>query len=242
MGTVLKLAQGPVEIIRPPKPPSLYPSPIIEAVDNALSDACVATINPVVGYFTIRGMSGKRFRFFLNRLIAGMPNPAYLEVGTWVGSTLCSAINGNKVRATAIDSWTDEFEGWKWLFLNTLHRFRTPEAEVRVIESDFRKVDFAAIGKFNVYMFDGPHETQDQYDGIAKALPALEDEFVLLVDDWNWKGPREGTANAIRDNNLTVRYMEEIRTTFDESHPTDSGPESDWHNGVCIFVLSKPAS
>lgn len=242
MGNVVNLTQGPIEIIRPPKPPNLFPSPIIEAVDNALSDACVASINPVVGYFTIRGMSGKRYRFFLNRLIGGMPNPRYLEVGSWVGSTLCSAINGNKVKATVIDSWQNEFEGWKWMFINNLQKFRTPDAEIRVIESDFRQVDFASIGKFNVYMFDGPHETEDQYDGIIRALPALDNQFVLLVDDWNWSPAREGTAAAIRDAKLTVRYVEEIRTTFDESHPTDSGPESDWHNGVCIFVLDKPAS
>jgi hypothetical protein len=45
----------------------------------------------------------------------------------------------------------------------------------RFIEDDFRKINYTDIGKFNVYLFDGPHDEEDQYDGIALAQPALDD-------------------------------------------------------------------
>ena len=32
-------------------------------------------------------------------------NPKYLEIGSWAGSTVCSAIYGNKVKALCIDNW-----------------------------------------------------------------------------------------------------------------------------------------
>ena len=59
-------------------------------------------------------------------------------------------------------------------------------SRLRVIEGDFRSVDYASLGKFNVYLFDGPHAEEDQRDGIVCALPALAERFLLVVDDWNW--------------------------------------------------------
>ena len=36
---------------------------------------------------TLNGMSGKRYRHFVNNLIATVPDVRYLEVGSWKGST-----------------------------------------------------------------------------------------------------------------------------------------------------------
>ena len=35
----------------------------------------------------IDGMSGQKYRAFINNLVRSCPNPRYLEVGTWAGST-----------------------------------------------------------------------------------------------------------------------------------------------------------
>ncbi len=220
-------------------PAPVHPSRLVAAVDASLRAAHAAEINPAVSFYVINGMSGKKYRFFINSLIGLLGDASYLEVGAWAGSTLCSAIHGNKVRAVVIDDWRGRWEEWKWLFELNLNRFQTPAADVRVIESDFRAVDFAGIGKFDVYMFDGPHEEKDQYDGVRMAQPALTDEFVLIVDDWNWYPVREGTMTAIRDCGLNILYVQEIRTTLDESHATLPGRKSDWHNGVCVLVLAK---
>jgi len=56
-----------------------------------------------------------------------------------------------------------------------MERVRSPTVDFRFIESDFRAVDYSAIGRFNVYLFDGPHQEQDQYDGIMVARTALDD-------------------------------------------------------------------
>ena len=68
-----------------------------------------------------------------------------------------------------------------------------------MLTADFRAVDFNGLGRFNVYLFDGPHERDDQYDGVKLAQPALDEEFVLIVDDWNWPAVRAGTLDAVRD-------------------------------------------
>ena len=187
---------------------------------------------------TMEGMSGRKARFFLNNLISSLSDARYLEIGVWRGSTLCSAIYGNQVTAVAIDNWS-QFGNPVSEFVANLEKFKG-KAEVRIIETDFREARFSTLGKYNVYTFDGPHLEPDQYDGVALVLPALDDEFILIVDDWNWAPVRNGTLQAIANLKLHVDLQIEVRTTLDDTHAKDpSRQHSDWHNGYFIAALRK---
>jgi hypothetical protein len=203
----------------------------------ALARRGVSRLDPMV--LAIPGMSGRCYRMFVNNLIGSLPEPRYLEVGTWAGSTLCAAINGNRVHATAIDNWS-QFGGPREAFQANLTRFATPQAFVRFIQGDFRQVDYRRIDPCDVYMFDGPHETQDQYEGVALALPALKPCFVLIVDDWNWQKVRDGTWQALEALHIEVLHSLEVRTSIDDTHPEVAFQQSDWHNGYFIGTLRKP--
>jgi hypothetical protein len=111
--------------------------------------------------------------------------------------------------------------------------------EFSFIEQDFRKIDFTSIGTFNVYLFDGPHDEVDQYDGIVRAQPSLDRDSIIIVDDWNWQDVRIGTCRAIKDCDLAIQASIEIRTTLDNSHPACYGKDSDWHNGYFIAAVHK---
>ena len=213
-------------------------SPLAEKVETAFRRARAGEGKLSEEVLSMVGMSGRKYRLFVNNLIEALPDARYLEVGVWSGSTLCSAIYRNRVRSTAIDNWS-QFDGPSEKLFENLARHKGPQASVSFIEKSFRDVDFTAIGKFNVYLFDGPHETQDQYDGINLALPALDDEFILIVDDWNFGKVRDGTFSAIRETKLSLRSEIEIRTTNNDLHPDISGCDSSWHNGYFIGVLSK---
>ena len=215
-------------------------SDLMPKVQAALDDALLTVDVGSGGIYDLEGMSGKRYRYFINRLVKMLGNPRYLEVGSWRGSTLCSAISGNTLTAVAIDNWS-EFGGPKDAFQANVQAFTGPNAKVYFIESDFRKVAFSKFEqKFNIYLFDGPHEAQDQFDGLALALQTLEDEFVFIVDDWNWARVRAGTFAAIRRCNLGVTFAAEVRSTVDNTQPLVNGKDSDWHNGYFIAVLTKP--
>jgi hypothetical protein len=206
-------------------------------VERALDQAITGPGKLRPEILAMDGMSGAKFRIFLNTLIAGVDNARYLEIGMWRGSTLFSAIDGNKVHALGIDNWSG-FGGPAEAFFKGLGEFKG-EAAVSFLDSDFRAVNFAGIGKFNVYFYDGPHAETDHYDGITLAQPALDDEFVLIVDDWNWERVRQGTQNAIVASRLRLDWSVEIRTTADNSAAPVQGPASDWHNGYFIAVCSK---
>jgi hypothetical protein len=190
------------------------------------------------GVLKIPGMSGLKYRRFINNLVRSLEDASYMEVGSWTGSTLCSAISGNRVRAVAIDNWS-QFGGPKEVFLENLRKFKTPEVDLTVIEDDFRNVNFKSIMKHCIYLFDGPHTSQDQYDGIALAKSALLPCFVLIVDDWNWRAVRDGTLESLTALNMSVLYSVEVRTTLDDSHAAIANELSDWHNGYFIAVIQQ---
>jgi hypothetical protein len=213
---------------------------LIAVVKNAFVTALAGLSRVEPGVLEMDGMSGRKYRLFINNLIASVPNPRYLEVGSLSGSTLCAAMNGNAARAVAIDNWS-EFGGPRDLFFANVRAWTSPAAAIQMIESDFRRVDYASLGQFNVFLFDGPHSAPDQYDGVSLALPALDDQFVLIVDDWNWEQVRSGTFQAIARVKLSILYGLEIRSTLDNSHPPVHGRHSDWHNGYFIAVLQQAA-
>jgi hypothetical protein len=181
-------------------------------------------------------MSGQKYRTFINNLVGSHPDARYLEIGSWTGSTATAALYGNSVRAVCIDNWS-QFGGPKATFVANIERVLSPTIDFQFIEKDFRSIDYTLIGNFNVYLFDGPHEERDQYDGIMVVRPALDKSFILIVDDWNSRQVRLGTFRAIRDAGYSISSSVEIRTTQDNTHPPVSGKNSDWHNGYFIAVL-----
>ena len=224
---------------------------LAQKVDAALrADIANCDLDADAGIYSIDGMSGKKYRYFINTLVASLGDARYLEIGSWMGSTLCAAIHGNKVKAVAIDNWS-EFGGPKAEFMTNLQKFITPEVHVTFAESDFRKVDYSKLpGPFNVYLFDGPHDAVDQYQGLKLPMPCLDEKFVFIVDDWNWERVREGTFAAMARFEVVTLYAAAIRSMDNGLSPPHLTPlvdfrrarDFDWHNGYFIAVLAKPSA
>ena len=201
-----------------------------KAYDDAINDKFKIS-NEVL---TMAGMSGKMYRKIINNLVEAMPDPRYLETGSLKGSTVCSAMYGNKVKVGCIESWHWD---WREEFKKNTDSVRTDDIDFNFFESDFRGVDYNNIGKYNIYMFDGPHSARDQYDGVVFAQPALDDNHILIIDDWNWDEVRHGTWSAIQYLELKVTSMLEVYTL---NHSAENGNEQgDWHNGYLMAVIEK---
>ena len=227
-----------------PRPTSDEAASLVASVRLALDQAMAGTSRLPPEVLGMEGLSGRQYRAFINNLIGALPRPRYLEIGSWAGSTLCSALFGNEVEAVAIDNWS-QFGGPFSRFFTNLAAFKG-SASVSFVERDFRKINYASLGDvfglFNVYLFDGPHEYQDQYDGLRYVQPAVDRCYVQVVDDWNWPAVRAGTAKAVEDLGLRTEFRVEIRTTLNDDHVAPPwGEHSDWHNGYCISVLSRPS-
>src|SRR5215469_2306395 len=154
--------------------PNQFSRLVMESLNSAMLGNGKLTDDDILA---VDGMSGRKYRIFINNLIGSMPDARYLEIGVWQGSTLCAAIYKNKVRALAIDDWSG-FGGPSSIFFANLSRFKG-EARVSLLDSDFRTVKFDSIGKFNVYFYDGPHNDAAQFDCVNLVQAALDDEFVI---------------------------------------------------------------
>jgi hypothetical protein len=184
------------------------------------------------------GMSGKKYRYLINNLISFIRDARYLEVGSWKGSTACAAMHGNTCKVTCIDDWSHHGTNNQDFFNNTKDSL-SDNIEFTVIEKDFRQVEYGNIGKYNVYFFDGPHEEIDQYDGVVLAQNALDFEYILIVDDYNFDRVRKGTQSAIKDLNLKVLAEITVLSSIDGDVPKIHHEKSEWHNGYYFAVIRK---
>lgn len=167
-----------------------------------------------------------------------MDDARYLEIGTWKGSSVCSAMCNNKATVVCIDNWS-EFGGPKEEFLENFEKFKG-QNNAQFIEADCFTIDVSTLPKFNVYMFDGNHEEESHYRALTHFFPCLDDEFIFIVDDWNWEDVRTGTLNSFKNLNMDIIYETEIRTTDDNTHPPWGSPaQLDWHNGIYVAVIRK---
>ena len=188
----------------------------------------------------IPGMSGQTYRSFINCLVEQVKDARYLEIGSWAGSTASAAMFGNAAKVSCVDNWS-QFGGPKDSFFSNVELAKNANIEFEFREDDFRDIDYNRIGKFNIYMFDGPHEFQDQYDGIFLVQQALDERYILIVDDWNWWQVRKGTFRALADTSSAIECFIELHTTLDNTSPPESNSmgKSEWHNGYFMAVIEK---
>ena len=181
-------------------------------------------------------MSGTKTRHFYNNLL-NMEDARYLEIGTWKGSSVCSGMCGNKAKVICIDNWS-EFGGPKSDFLVNFKNFKG-ENDATFIENDCYKVDVSILPKFNIYMYDGNHTNESHYKALLHYYNCLDDVFIFIVDDWNWKDVRDGTVKSIQKLNLKVLYEKEIRLTWDNSVTPEPELSKNWWNGIYAAILQK---
>jgi len=199
------------------------------------ADGGVSKINQTLK--DMEGMSGLKTRHFYNNLL-DMQDARYLEIGTWKGSSVCSAMYGNRAKVVCIDNWS-EFGGPKSEFITNFNNFKGNN-EAYFIEADCFKVDVNNLPKFNIYMYDGNHTKDSHYKALHHYFPCLDDEFIFIVDDWNWKDVREGTMKCIKDLNLQKLFEHCIFTSFNNEHPEPGSElQKNWHNGIYVALLKK---
>jgi hypothetical protein len=90
-------------------------------------------------------------------------------------------------------------------------------------------------------MYDGNHTKDSHYKALLHYYNCLDNMFVFIVDDWNWKEVRDGTYDSFKQLKLSVLYEREIKTRdADDSYlPLLSEIERQWHNGIYVAILQK---
>jgi hypothetical protein len=182
----------------------------------------------------IDGMSGQSFRALINLLFSNK-NKSYLEIGTWKGSTFCSAIYSNSIEAICIDNWS-EFGSPSQIALRNISKRTNDSSKVSILNSDFRKVPYNLLveKEVDVYFFDGPHSQEDHYDAVTILRSLNFSSILYIVDDWNWDNVRQGTLHGL--DSLGIRIAGKIEIF---ANSETRGRQSRWHNGYAFLVLER---
>ena len=212
-------------------------SPLVAHVEESFARALRRESDLPAEVLSIPGMIGECTRHLYNQL-ASLPGARLLEIGAWKGASTCAFLHGNDVAATVIDDWS-QFGNHRELCLRNLERSRGA-SRITVLETDCFGVDRGALGPFDLFLYDAAHDEASQHRAVVDFYPTLADEAVLLVDDWNWRGVRDGTLRALDEIGADVLFAREI--TLAEVPRGDGTLGADprgWWNGLGCFVLRR---
>jgi hypothetical protein len=181
----------------------------------------------------MHGMTSAKTRHFYNNLLEfKFPDRdlKYLEIGSWQGSSLVSAMYGNThVDAVCIDNWS-QFGGPKKEFFEHCDNFLGQSRKLKVVEQDCFTVSLDE--KFDIYMYDGEHSYDSQFKAITHFANNFNDSCIIVVDDWNDAPSRDGTFNAIKETSFDIKFQDDVRSRY------NCDLEGYW-NGMGIIILER---
>lgn len=173
----------------------------------------------------LHGLSSDKTWHLINNLASEAKN--YLEIGTYLGSTLKAALYGNDhLKAYAMDNFCMKPHLKGHFFGNT------KDLNFTFYEEDCFQFDLKKLPTIDLYFYDGEHSFESQYKALTYYYPVLADEFIYICDDWTNKPVKEGTMKAIQDLELNIVECE-IRGDgkLKQAH--------EWWCGVAVFKLKK---
>lgn len=164
---------------------------------------------------------------------------SYLEVGTYQGKSLLSAMINNPARPVyACDNFS-EFD------VNSLGITRTNLENYGLAEKvTFYDCDFLEIFSkdrlpepIGLYFYDGAHDEASQFAAMVKVEPFLADEALVLVDDWRFAPDSQsyakvGTMRAVKQSRAKWKLMYELPARF-------NGDRAMWWNGVGVLSFTR---
>lgn len=206
-----------------------------QQINRAIEDAVARKSKLVPENFDVPGFVSLAGRHLYNNL--GALATRVCEVGSHLGCSLTSTVSHNPqiVSATAIDSFaSDEIEERKCkpLFLENIKKWMPKETEFKLIHAESFSFDLKEIqAPIDFYIYDGDHSMISQRRALTHYYPILADEFIFIVDDYNWPEVQEGTQKGIQDCNLEVLFE---RHLVGGDHDNES-----WWNGYYVALLKK---
>lgn len=208
-----------------------------QVIDTAIDNAENLKSKLIASILGLEGMSGIKGRHFLNNLI--YEGSRYLEIGSWKGSTLCSALYKNKPEKSFCIENYSQFGGHEELHEN-IKKFVNNDHSTIICDSFSVDIKENDISDIDIYFYDGAHGLDDHTKALEYFIDAMKDTFIFVVDDWNGTEARDGSFASIENLKLkTLRHdtLPDKDTLFAASR-YDSVKEGYW-NGLGIFILQK---
>lgn len=186
--------------------------------------------------WSVPALSSLKIRHLMNNL--GAISTKYFESGTHRGGLFCSTIRDNPhLWATANDNFASDLttgENIEYEFKVNIRKCmevkQWPYVELKKCDT-FDVNPETISGPIDLYLFDADHSYESQRKAMTHFLPAMADEFIVCVDDFDWKEVNRGTIDGLLDANVDILFQEAFKGN---DHDNDG-----WWNGWYIALLKK---
>ncbi len=166
----------------------------------------------------------------------------YLEVGTYHGKSLLSAMIDSPPRPVfACDNFSEFEENCFEITQANLARYGVID-RVTFYDCDFLEIftpEKLPI-PIGLYFYDGAHDDQSQYLAIKEVEPFLAEEALVLIDDWRFAADSQSyakvaTLRAIAESEYRWRLLYELPARF-------NGDRAMWWNGVGVLSFKREST
>ena len=203
---------------------------------QAVADALVSSVNNKLDR-TVEGITSDRTRQLLNEL--AKLSTSYLEIGVLNGGTFCSVLDGNTLKAYAVDHWKDEtqaangstnIKASKQTFIENVRKFKNDNV-IKLFDSNFLNVDKSEIDKIDMFFYDADHSHEMTSAAVRYFSDRFTDQAILIFDDANFDGVVSGAKEGMKKSGLEVIYEKLLLNEMED-------PDQ-WWNGLYICVIRK---
>ena len=211
---------------------------VINAVykaDNKTSKAKPKRINT-----EIKGFSSTRIRHLLNNLCS-LENCNYLDVGSYRGSTVISAVWDNDATGYAVDTFNFDMLSSETTFhpqvkkaLEDLLTVFNIQNKVNIIVKDIAKINKKDLNEqlMDVVYYDSSLNAKDIQSAVKNILPNTKIYSILVFANTQNSEALAVFEKAIIANLATIHYSLELKSRV-------IGDSNTWWNGVKIFVVER---
>jgi predicted O-methyltransferase YrrM len=136
------------------------------------------------------------------------PDEAYVEVGTYHGTSLIAAMLDNDAEFVAIDNWSLG-DGSREQLDRNLTRFSFA-GRAEIIEGDaFETLRSGRLAgrKVGVYYYDNGHEYEQQLDGMRLIEPYLLSPALVIVDDTDWERVEQAVEDYLAEQPRATQLL-----------------------------------
>ena len=209
----------------------------IEAIKGAIERANNLQSKMDATAWAVPALSSLRIRHLMNNL--GAISTRYMECGVHKGGLFCSTLRNNFFNGlAAIDNWASDDTSDDKAFPQFRDNVEKCMPLGQCLMIDTRKSDTFSVDPttllmqpYDLYLYDADHSYESQKRAMTYFLPAMADEFILCVDDYDWEDVWKGTQDGLKDAGVEILYEH----AFIGNDHDNMG----WWNGFYVALIRK---
>lgn len=187
------------------------------------------------------GLSNHVNKHFFNNL-CDFEDCRYLEVGTNIGASVCSAAYGNNIHAVTFDNFIhhENPDSSRQQLKDNIKKY-CDGSVVIFREEDFAKVDKSSNNgmKYNIYYYDGDHSEESTRIGTSYFQSWLCNPCIFVMDDMYYDQVKLGLEFGLAEletHGWIVHRSWRYDNDFSEFKIENT---TNWWNGIYIAVIGK---